>query len=504
MHAFFDWKRLLFVILFTFSICAHATSCLEYSVPVALHGKLSRHSFPEQPNYESVAKGDAEASYFFITPLSPLCVAKGTAVDGSEPKIEATKFVQLVFENADESYSRLRPYLGKDVVCDGYLFAATTGHHHSPVLLWKVKCNPVTAASVQITQKQAVVDSSACVLNEEAIVISRLRPLTKMLNRVLLNDGMVGVQGLVESCYYAPKSRGYDCLILDMGAMFLDSVMTGEPLLDYFNKASHIKRVNDAIESGDYTLQKSNLVQRVITPLIGKTMVETLDATNLRSNEKCIVIDPDIADSFIGECIGQYAEGYGVAKGRDVYRGDFKRGEAHGKGQYTHGSNSPWSTEVFRGSYFRSAKNGFGVLSIFADSKHPALESLKKNGIYSEGRYIQTAMYSAGKALFPCNSEEECLKKIPNVSFLEVSDHISYGGEYISMSELRNLTSLGISTLSYSRIFNSCMVDEIIYDYFGQRTIGDSIRKSEIKDYYRYLTTKRMVTQPLLYCLQKR
>jgi hypothetical protein len=141
MYALFDHKKLLFAISLVFSFCTHATSCLEYSVPVALHGKLSRHSFPEQPNYESVAKGDAEATYFFISTSSPLCVKKGTEAD--EPEVEAAKFVQLVFENADESYSRLRQYLGKDAICKGNLFSATTGHHHSPLLLLKARCKPV-------------------------------------------------------------------------------------------------------------------------------------------------------------------------------------------------------------------------------------------------------------------------------------------------------------------------------------------------------------------------
>ncbi len=350
--------------------------------------------------------------------------------------------------------------------------------------------------------------SSSNIVNVSEMSISRLKPLATLLNNVLQEDGIVGVTSLVDSCYYAPKARGYDCLVLDMGAMFLDSSMARgfnlKNTVEYFSDDAHVKRVNDAISKGDYSLQDAIKVQAAIAPLIAQAMVDTLKNRVSDSDEKCIVIDPDIATSFVGECIGKYAEGYGVAKGRDEFKGDFKRGEIHGHGQYTHGKRSRWPTEVFRGNYFRGTKNGFGVLSIAADSNHPALESMKKYGYLSEGRYFQSALYAAGKVLIGCKSEDECLSRLPKIDFSEISSHIKYGSEYIGLDELSKLTQLGVSTLGYSQNFNSCMTNEIIYEYFGGDTKKSNFKKLEVKDFYLYLVDKKSVSQPYLYCLKNK
>ena len=105
-----------------------------------MRGVLVRRTFPEQPNYESIAKGDAKATYFFVSPHKPFCVTEGNSSDGSEPAEPEVKKVQLVLLHAEKSYQTLRPSLGKEVVCVGGLYHAYNGHHHSPVLLWDAKC----------------------------------------------------------------------------------------------------------------------------------------------------------------------------------------------------------------------------------------------------------------------------------------------------------------------------------------------------------------------------
>ncbi len=350
--------------------------------------------------------------------------------------------------------------------------------------------------------------SSSNIVNVDEVAVARLKPLAALLNNVLKEDGIVGVTSLVDACYYAPKARGYDCLVLDMGAMFLDASMARgfnlKNTIEYFSDDAHVKRVNDAISKGDYSLQDALKVQTAINPLIAQAMVDSLKNLASDSDEKCIVIDPDIATTFVGECIDKYAEGYGLARGRDEFKGDFKRGEAHGQGQYTHGKSSRWTTQVFRGNYFRGTKNGFGVLSIAADSNHPALESMKKYGYLSEGRYFQSALYAAGKALIGCKSEAECLSRLPKIDFSEISAHITYGGEYIDIDELSKLTQRGVSSLGYSQNFNSCMTDEIMYEYFGGNTKKSNFQKLEVKDFYRYLVDKKSVSQPYLYCLKNK
>jgi hypothetical protein len=133
--------RIVFALLMLFSVSAHAADCASYAGETTLTGKLIRRTFPEQPNYESIAKGDKAASHYFIVPPQPICVTKGENGDGLEPAEPAGARIQLVFFDGD-SYDRLRPYLGKQVGCRGKLYHAHTGHHHSAVLLSDAQCRP--------------------------------------------------------------------------------------------------------------------------------------------------------------------------------------------------------------------------------------------------------------------------------------------------------------------------------------------------------------------------
>lgn len=123
--------------------CAWARAdCATYASEVVLTGKLVRRTFPEQPNYDSIKLGDAPATYFFVYPDYPLCVAEGRDDDGLEPLEPAVSAIQLVFRDGAHAYHRLRPHLGKPIICWGRLYHAQTGHHHSPVLLADARCQP--------------------------------------------------------------------------------------------------------------------------------------------------------------------------------------------------------------------------------------------------------------------------------------------------------------------------------------------------------------------------
>jgi hypothetical protein len=127
------------LVLFVTSTLAMATECLSYSGQVTLMGTLSRHTFPEQPNYESIAKGDAKATYFFVSMHSPICVAEGSSGDELEDAEKNIMRVQLLLE--PKGYAALRPHIGKEIKCSGNLFHAISGHHHSPVLLENTICS---------------------------------------------------------------------------------------------------------------------------------------------------------------------------------------------------------------------------------------------------------------------------------------------------------------------------------------------------------------------------
>jgi hypothetical protein len=78
---------------------------------------------------------------------------------------------------------------------------------------------------------------------------------------------------------------------------------------------------------------------------------EPVPTINKSSATKCRVDDPDITDSYTGECVAGAAHGKGVAKGRDEYKGEFNNGNKHGQGTYTWGANSKEPRDSFVGEF---------------------------------------------------------------------------------------------------------------------------------------------------------
>jgi hypothetical protein len=107
------------------SATAAKADCLPYEPhQVSISGKLTRVEF-------STPSGSPEP-YFVLQLPRPICVnGRGAAAD--EPLISDILLIQLGLTTPQ--YSQLRPMLGKQVRLTGSLVAATTGHHHTPVML---------------------------------------------------------------------------------------------------------------------------------------------------------------------------------------------------------------------------------------------------------------------------------------------------------------------------------------------------------------------------------
>ena len=112
-----------------FSVNDQATQdCLSYEpATVTLKGKITRTTFAGPPNYESIKKGDEPETYWILHLTSTVCVS------GDEPEKNVSD-IQLVFID-DKQYARYKDLLGKQVVANGKLFHAISGHHHTNVLL---------------------------------------------------------------------------------------------------------------------------------------------------------------------------------------------------------------------------------------------------------------------------------------------------------------------------------------------------------------------------------
>lgn len=66
---------------------------------------------------------------------------------------------------------------------------------------------------------------------------------------------------------------------------------------------------------------------------------------------------PSIKGTYTGECKKGKAEGSGKSTGTDIYEGEFKGGQPHGKGKYSW-ANGNW----FDGEWVKGQKNGKGTM----------------------------------------------------------------------------------------------------------------------------------------------
>jgi hypothetical protein len=107
-------------------------SCLRYEPDVVrVSGTLARHTYYGAPGFGEDPKHDQKEVGFYLDLAAPVCMAPGS--DDVDVARSGIRRVQLVLDEA--GYARLRPLLGKRVTLRGTLFAAITGHHHTPVLL---------------------------------------------------------------------------------------------------------------------------------------------------------------------------------------------------------------------------------------------------------------------------------------------------------------------------------------------------------------------------------
>lgn len=111
-----------------------SSGCLSYEpTMVKVSGTLIQKTFPGPPNYESVRKGDKAEVDWLVELRSPVCVTEDKADPDLNPSQDRIHELQLVL--SPEAFKDYRNLMGRDVVAQGTLFGAHTGHHHTPVLL---------------------------------------------------------------------------------------------------------------------------------------------------------------------------------------------------------------------------------------------------------------------------------------------------------------------------------------------------------------------------------
>lgn len=113
--------------------------------------------------------------------------------------------------------------------------------------------------------------------------------------------------------------------------------------------------------------------------------VFALFSSLLLAATSCQVLDPELQDSYLGDCVNGLAEGQGVARGPqgafyqggfsagwasgygvklhangDAYAGQWHEGYKHGQGTYEYGEASPWRGDKYIGQWQRDQRHGEG------------------------------------------------------------------------------------------------------------------------------------------------
>lgn len=92
----------------------------------------------------------------------------------------------------------------------------------------------------------------------------------------------------------------------------------------------------------------------MMTVVLGASLWQTAHA------HACFVKDENISGEYVGPCVNGKAHGFGTAKGRDIYTGNFREGMKHGKGKYISGPRSANVGQIYEGEFREDMQNGFG------------------------------------------------------------------------------------------------------------------------------------------------
>lgn len=100
---------------FAVGVCAQSDE-----QPIRVTGVLRAEVFPGRPNYESVERGDEPEKAWIAT----------VSEDGRTEELQL-----IVDDEFDARFGILRSSIGKKITVDGFVWEASTGHHHTARLI---------------------------------------------------------------------------------------------------------------------------------------------------------------------------------------------------------------------------------------------------------------------------------------------------------------------------------------------------------------------------------
>lgn len=173
--------------------------------------------------------------------------------------------------------------------------------------------------------------------------------------------------------------------------------------------------------------------------IIQQTLLLLVFFTSLTitGQQQCKVLKADIASEYSGGCKNGLAHGEGIAKGENIYEGNFKKGLPNGVGTmvYTDGS-------IYIGSWKNGVKQGKGKYSYMLDAKDSIQE-----GIWKKGKFVGKKEVKKYKVIKKDGVPRYVIRKVGN-EFNRVTIRVKNSGTIHNISA-NNITGTSGNTFNY-------------------------------------------------------
>lgn len=188
----------------------------------------------------------------------------------------------------------------------------------------------------------------------------------------------------------------------------------------------------------------------------------------------CKVNDVDINKEYRGECRNGLANGKGRAKGRDVYFGEFKDGNAHGQGSYTWATGDTYEGSwvngervhgkykdkdgTYEGDFLNRNHHGFGVYKYSCSCSFWSCNTCTDKGWWQNGKLVRS-----------CDSKNACEK------LNRLEPQIRKAEKEFRCEEAKKLNQELEAVNASAFYFDSCV---------GERRFNNLVRSSDPQEMY--------------------
>lgn len=155
----------------------------------------------------------------------------------------------------------------------------------------------------------------------------------------------------------------------------------------------------------------------------------------LIAQEACVVLIPEISDTYSGKCKNGLANGKGRAEGIDTYEGKFSEGLPHGRGTYT------WANgNTYTGEWFKGKRQGPGTLTVKLATKDSIVD-----GLWDDDRYLGPKP-KAPRVITKVGVDRYSFKKLAGTKDRVLIDIKQNGMRNTTVTNFSMTTSNGVET----------------------------------------------------------